>query len=180
MLKKIMLMLLVLFVGISVHGASNSPNLDYDLHDAACKNDLAWVKKLVLEKKANVNGTCMPGWVTPLQNVVARPNPFASERKAVLEFLVAQGALVNIYDNLGWTPLHWAALCGGVEIVRLLLNAGALINAPDKNGYNNTPLHVATNPEVRALLIDRGADIIIKNAQGRMALEGRVWPVDKN
>ncbi|MBX9830318.1 ankyrin repeat domain-containing protein [Candidatus Babeliales bacterium] len=174
MLKKIILVSLLLCVGSGLHGAGDVPNLDYDLHNAACKNDLEWVKKLVLEQKANVNGTCFSGWVTPLQNVVARPNPFAAERKAVLEFLVAQGAWVNIHDNLGWTPLHWAALCGGVEIVQLLLDAGALIDAVGTNGQNNTPLHVAKDPAVRQLLIDRGADIIIKNAQGRTAIAGRI------
>jgi len=38
--------------------------------------------------------------------------------------------LVNVYDKSGWAPIHRAAACGDVSILRLLLDAGALVDLP--------------------------------------------------
>ncbi|MEM1598857.1 MAG: ankyrin repeat domain-containing protein, partial [Pyrobaculum sp.] len=39
------------------------------------------------------------------------------------------GTSVNIKDARGWTPLHWAAWAGHVEIAKLLLENGADVDA---------------------------------------------------
>jgi ankyrin repeat protein len=68
---------------------------------------------------------------------------------------------------LGWTPLHWGASEGSVEIVRLLADAGADLNAVDAQGF--TPLHLAVtrnNADVVRLLLDRKADPNIRNKAG--------------
>ena len=70
------------------------------------------------------------------------------------------GADVNVKDNEGCTPLHWAAKSGDSESCRLLIDAGADVNDPDKSGL--TPLHVAgvnRRHEICKLLIDAGADV---------------------
>lgn len=46
-----------------------------------------------------------------------------------------------VKDRDLYTPLHAAAASGNVECVRILINAGADIEA--KNVYGNTPLHIA-------------------------------------
>jgi ankyrin repeat protein len=56
------------------------------------------------------------------------------------------------------TPLHWAAKKGQTEVVRLLLQEGANVNAVDIAG--RTPLHLAVRyPDVVEALIAAGAAV---------------------
>ena len=62
------------------------------------------------------------------------------------------GTDVNLKgDQMKWTPLHWAAYWGHMEIAEILLSAGADVNAYNPSGainekdYNRgTPLNIAT------------------------------------
>ena len=54
---------------------------------------------------------------------------------------LARGVDVNIKDNHGQTPLHLAAIKGGTEITKILVNEGARVNVKDELG--NTPLMLA-------------------------------------
>jgi hypothetical protein len=59
-------------------------------------------------------------------------------------------------DWNGWTPLHDAAYNGHVEIVRLLLQNGAELNARSNEG--STPLHIAArhgNIDIFHLLVEK-------------------------
>ena len=65
--------------------------------------------------------------------------------------------------DVGDTPLHSAARWGRIEIVNMLIEAGALIDP--KNALNQTPLHYAVvyqHPEVVKVLLKAGADPTIK------------------
>lgn len=67
-------------------------------------------------------------------------------------------------DGAGY-PLHAAAGSGNAEVVQMLLDAGAEVNA--RSQRNNTALHVAAgrgHSEVVALLLAHGADV---NAESR-------------
>jgi ankyrin repeat protein len=55
--------------------------------------------------------------------------------------LLDRGADVNAADITGWTPLHAAAYKGNPEIIRLLLERGAV--APPPTWYRPSPLSVA-------------------------------------
>jgi len=67
------------------------------------------------------------------------------------------------------TLLHWAATFGqGREIVRLLCEAGAKVNAQNKAGL--TPAHEASGHgslETLDALVDFGADLSLKDPRGR-------------
>jgi ankyrin repeat protein len=79
---------------------------------------------------------------------------------------------VNSRSYLGDTPLHVAAIWGDVEAIRLLVQAGADINALESFGY--TPLHQAAEQgkkEAYDLLISLGADVDIKNKNGDTAAD---------
>ena len=45
-------------------------------------------------------------------------------------------AELNTKDASGWTPLHVASAHNDVELVRLLLNRGARVNATDNQGHS--------------------------------------------
>jgi cytohesin len=71
---------------------------------------------------------------------------------------IAAGADVNANDDGGWAPLHYAALSGRKEIVELLIDEGADMNANEMHG-NNTPLDLALSldwPEIVDLLRKHG------------------------
>ncbi|GIL63275.1 hypothetical protein Vafri_17378 [Volvox africanus] len=78
----------------------------------------------------------------------------------VVAVLCSARAGVAISGPRGITPLHLAAAAGQVECVRLLVGAGAPLEAREKEG-GLTPLHVAVQSrqlEVVEALIAEGAD----------------------
>jgi ankyrin repeat protein len=75
--------------------------------------------------------------------------------------LLNEGHQPNVFDELGKTPLHYAAEHGRLNIMRLLLASGADVNAHDERVIGNTILRdVASNCsfEVAKILVDAGAD----------------------
>jgi cytohesin len=66
---------------------------------------------------------------------------------------------------IGDTPLHWPAHNGNVEIVEMLLEAGADIEADEINCYGGKALHWASEhePKTVALLLKKGADVNARN-----------------
>ena len=83
--------------------------------------------------------------------------------------LIERGADVN---QKGWTPLHYAATKGHIDIMRLLIENHAYLDAESPNG--TTPLMMAAHygtPMATKLLLEEGADPRIKNQLGINALE---------
>ena len=67
-----------------------------------------------------------------------------------LQWILAQGAAVNVRDARGMTPLHMAVYMGHAEVAEGLLKAGAEVDAADENG--RTPLHIAAYQGYGALI----------------------------
>ena len=81
--------------------------------------------------------------------------------------LIAKDADVN---KPGWTPLHYAASGAKPQIMRILLEHSAYIDAESPNG--STPLMMAAmygNAECVKILLDAGADPSLKNQLGLTA-----------
>ncbi|RKO92214.1 ankyrin repeat-containing domain protein [Blyttiomyces helicus] len=84
---------------------------------------------------------------------------------AVEEFLRADGADANQKDQNGYTALHAAASYSHVDLIRLLISTyKADPNIVDADG--DAPLHVAETREVAELLVELGADPVLKNQEG--------------
>ena len=91
-------------------------------------------------------------------NALETPMMLAAYRNRLdlVEKLIARGAQVN---NPGWTALHYAASAGNVEIVKLLLEHAAYIDAESPN--KTTPLMMAARGMHRTVcdaLLEEGAD----------------------
>lgn len=83
--------------------------------------------------------------------------------------LISKDADVN---KPGWTPLHYAATNGHLEIMSVLLENHAYIDAASPNG--TTPLMMAAQygtPSAVKLLLEAGADPLLKNVQNLTAID---------
>lgn len=62
---------------------------------------------------------------------------------------------------IGDPPLHWPCHNGHAEIVTMLLDAGADVEADEINCYGGKPLHWASEhePDIVRLLLERGAKV---------------------
>jgi ankyrin repeat protein len=87
---------------------------------------------------------------------------------AAVRTLIKQGADVNAAQGDGMTALHWAADHGDVEQTRMLIYAGARLEAATRNG-NYTPLHLAARSgkaSVVKALVDAGANVKATTTSG--------------
>jgi ankyrin repeat protein len=86
----------------------------------------------------------------------------------IVRRLIAKDADVN---KTGWAPLHYASTHGHLEIMQLLLEAHAYIDAESPNG--TTPLMMAAmygTPAAVKLLLEAGADPLLRNQLGLTAI----------
>ncbi|MBI3856724.1 MAG: ankyrin repeat domain-containing protein [Planctomycetes bacterium] len=108
--------------------------LEIDLHSAIALDDGARVAALVKERPVWFDELDAQEY-TPLQKAVTL------SRGAMARAFLAAGADVNGRGRDGGRALHDAAFWGLPDMVRLLLDAKADVNAP--NGHGDTPLSEA-------------------------------------
>ncbi len=76
---------------------------------------------------------------------------------------------VNLRDNRGTTPLMYASAVGSVNAMKVLLKAGADVNA--KNAFDATALMWCINqPDMVRLMLAKGADVNARSKMGRTPL----------
>ncbi|XP_076684312.1 uncharacterized protein LOC143377171 [Andrena cerasifolii] len=79
----------------------------------------------------------------------------------IANLLLANGCKVNKKNkNRVNSPLHYAAINGEVELVRVLLDKGAKVDA--RNSHGKTPLHngvTSRKTEIVELLLNKGANV---------------------
>ncbi len=88
----------------------------------------------------------------------------------VAQMLATPHIDVQAVDREGWTALHWASWSGMPKTVKALLEAGAVVNRPEGNGF--TPLMLAAmrgNVATVRELLANGADPALTNAFGKTA-----------
>jgi len=131
-----------------------------DLMNALALDDRAAVE--VLLKKGVDPDTVSPKG-DPLVLIAVREG-----KLEVLKTVLAHRPRVNARNALGETALMHAAIRGRMDMVKLLLDAGAAVN---QTGW--TPLIYAAagnQPEIARLFIDRGANVNAAAENGTTAL----------
>ena len=120
---------------------------------------------LLLLKAAQPISTSQTAKIEPIEpvasNAIKTLLHWAAQRgeAASCTELLASGTHVDIRDENGETPLHFATWYGQLEPTRILVEAGADINATSWR-YNASPLHWAMNrnrAEIVSYLQARGA-----------------------
>ena len=130
------------------------------LHDAAYCTELDAVQVL-LEHHADVNSQDGTG-TTPLYEVLTRASGPEGKVVDIVRRLLEYGADLNISGHGHSPALHQASSRGWLELSRLLLSYGAMVDAKDKTG--RTPFQVAASlavsgehDEIMKLLLEHGA-----------------------
>ncbi|MDH4457977.1 MAG: ankyrin repeat domain-containing protein [Nevskia sp.] len=104
--------------------------------------------------------------------------------EAVSEVL-RRGAKLDIVDKAGWSPLHFATYFSDqTAVMKLLLDAGANVNAQNDRGITALYFAAATGHEAQVkLLLARGADFKIASKTGwtplRIAKVKGIEPIAK-
>jgi ankyrin repeat protein len=125
--------------------------------------------KLLLDDSAHVNINWQAGGVG--ESALSTAASF--NKIIIVELLLARGANPNVATDRNETPLQIAAYNGNVEIVRMLIEAGAKVDAADTQ-YGFTALaSAARNGHVGVirLLLNAGADPSRKIVDGRTPLD---------
>jgi ankyrin repeat protein len=114
------------------------------------------------------------GCLLPPRHSVYRPihgYARAGDVAHVTEDLAQNPGDLDLPDDTGSTPLHLAASYCHVDVVTLLLNKGAKVNARSNDGA--TALHLAAQEgcaDVVNHLLARGAQVNARDRQGRTPL----------
>jgi ankyrin repeat protein len=91
-----------------------------------------------------------------------------------LRELVDLGHSVNAFDELGFTPLHYAVWKDQFDAAMFLIKAGADVNASDSRCIGNTPLREVAGScslKMATLLVESGADPTIRGWMQLSALD---------
>jgi len=85
---------------------------------------------------------------------------------AVKALIESNGKLdLSTMDDEGNTPLHWAAVGGHVELVKVLLQFGANVEIKSRDGF--TPMHSVAQEDHKAVLqvlVEKGANVNAVNS----------------
>ncbi|KAF4633629.1 hypothetical protein G7Y89_g4494 [Cudoniella acicularis] len=129
------------------------------LHWAAIHHQGDFLKYLI-EQGADLNAVEKDGKTT-LHIVI-----YNGDEESIKVLLSSRTTIdLNIKDSQGWTPLRWAAAFGQLDVVEMLLSAGAEVDAQDKDKW--TAIRWAAqrgHKEVAELLINHKASLETPNS----------------
>ena len=91
--------------------------------------------------------------------------------KAIIEFLIKNGANINIQDAEGKTSLMWTSCNNNIETVKLLIENGADLNKQDNNGKTALMWAILeNNSKIVKFLIESNAKLDIQDNNGINAI----------
>ena len=104
-------------------------------------------------------------------------NWWANSSLKIIEAKLTSSKNLNIRDDYGFRPLHFAVQNGEKEKVKLLLSAGVNTNAKTDHGF--TPLYFAVGKkgdlEIIKMLIKSGSSLNVKDKNGITPLHYAAW-----
>ncbi|GAB1605425.1 ankyrin repeat and KH domain-containing protein 1-like isoform X1 [Argonauta hians] len=107
---------------------------DSALHFAVVNGMVDFIK-ILLDYNAQVNGLNQYGFTPLMTAIVSRDIDSLSQRKEVVNLLLDLGAETNLFEPRGKrTPLQLAVFTKNVDVVEILLQAGADPNMADRSG----------------------------------------------
>ena len=117
---------------------------------------------------------------TPLLRVLMTEDYSSEDRFRVAHLLVERGADVNARDVCGEAPLHLATYFLELELVQMLVDNGANVNAA-QDDQGQTPLHRVLETDlarfsdrnrfgIAQLFVERGADVNARHENGETPL----------
>ena len=116
-----------------------------------------------------------PGLINSFSEDGFTPLGLASffENAPIVRYLLEKGADPNLASNNHFhvAPLHSACAVSNYDLVEILIENGANVNAKQMDGF--TPLHAAAlqgQTKIARLLIEAGADITAKTDNGQSPL----------
>lgn len=127
-------------------------NFTDEIRQVLDRDDLPWLKELVERKGLNVNAT-------DARKLSLLHHAAGTGSNNVAAYLIEKGANVNAQDEMGYTPLHYVALCnhdGAYPTAKLLIENGADQSIKTVDG--DTALQIAERTKQMQL---------INNAHGR-------------
>lgn len=133
---------LIISLGFFFYNAnSNQPT---SLLGAISKGDVKVVKWYIEYEGIDPNA----GW-TADQNGNLLHLAAEANQSSVVEYLIYRCTDVRAMDEHKWTPLHYATVMDNVEMISMLLNAGARLQ---KDEHSRTPLHIAAMKDNSAVV----------------------------
>jgi ankyrin repeat protein len=129
---------LLLQRGLDVHAKDDNNNTP--LHSAALSGTLE-ISRVLLDHGANANAENKQGR-TPLHQVARGKYDSQEHGVAVAQLLLERGSNVHAQDKDSNTASQLAAVCGRLEIEKMLLDHG--VNTAVENEPGETPLHLVS------------------------------------
>ena len=106
-------------------------------------------------KNCNINFQCGNGWTPLLHACQSTYGTFnKNDTQEIIEFIISQGADVNLSNCMKWTPLMFSVKNDDLNSVKILIKNGSEINCQNKIGY--TPIMYAVinnNDKILTLLL---------------------------
>lgn len=145
------------------------------LHEAIRTNDLATFRRLLTKENVNTSNQ----WSVDNSTYLIH-DTCSWKRLAFLRMLLEYGADARVLDARGQTCLFSAIGAGdepevAIQLVTLLCNHDPTLITLTDPRYGNSALHYAAqlsnDPRLIAKLIELGADIGVKNSEGKTAFD---------
>lgn len=150
------------------NGAKEEPLLNIIYSSSAGLLDR--VMHLVEKKKADVNE------VDEIDGATALMRAVKNNKKEVVQYLLEQGALINVEAKNMASPLIQAALDTNIEIMDLLIEQGADLELKSEEDGFTALLRCAADSNLASMeyLIEKGADLEARDIRGITPLIGAI------